>query len=262
MSEPKISTPDDVRAELKAAAADIYDSAVRGENVSPPELRAAMLAIATDHRQLLVGARVMMLVSAVEAGEELLAAGVERRHAIRALSVEAFNAATFLSLAAKRLDGEPFSPARLALFAYAQAKDLAERPEWSDTLELAGELAKQSPGVSAAMGARVDAEVAEYKATAKVLEEIEAERRRQIAEEGWTPERDDAHPHGAMARAAACYAISGAVTVEGDVPDWLWPWEAHWWKPRGDRRDLVRAAALIVAEIERLDRAEASDEGR
>jgi hypothetical protein len=27
-----------------------------------------------------------------------------------------------------------------------------------------------------------------------------------------------------------------------------------WWKPKDRRRDLVRAAALIIAEIERLDR--------
>ena len=35
----------------------------------------------------------------------------------------------------------------------------------------------------------------------------------------------------------------------------LWPWAASWWKPKNRRRDLVRAAALIVAEIERIDRA-------
>jgi hypothetical protein len=35
----------------------------------------------------------------------------------------------------------------------------------------------------------------------------------------------------------------------------LWPWHDDWWKPKDRRRDLIRAAALIVAEIERLDRA-------
>ena len=33
-----------------------------------------------------------------------------------------------------------------------------------------------------------------------------------------------------------------------------WPWSLDWWKPKDPRRDLVRAGALIVAEIERLDR--------
>jgi len=34
-----------------------------------------------------------------------------------------------------------------------------------------------------------------------------------------------------------------------------WPWAEKWWKPKNERRDLVKAAALILAEIERLDRA-------
>lgn len=36
----------------------------------------------------------------------------------------------------------------------------------------------------------------------------------------------------------------------------LWPWDREWWKPKDRRRNLVRAAALLIAEIERLDRAE------
>jgi hypothetical protein len=35
----------------------------------------------------------------------------------------------------------------------------------------------------------------------------------------------------------------------------IWPWDRKWWKPTDRRRDLVKAAALILAEIERLDRA-------
>lgn len=34
-----------------------------------------------------------------------------------------------------------------------------------------------------------------------------------------------------------------------------WPWGSSWWKPKDPRRDLVRAGALILAEIERIDRA-------
>jgi hypothetical protein len=39
----------------------------------------------------------------------------------------------------------------------------------------------------------------------------------------------------------------------------IWPssWGAHWLKDTAPRRDLVKAGALILAEIERLDRAEA-----
>lgn len=39
-----------------------------------------------------------------------------------------------------------------------------------------------------------------------------------------------------------------------------WPFPPRSWKPKDRRRDLVRAAALLVAEIERLDR-EAAREG-
>lgn len=77
---------------------------------------------------------------------------------------------------------------------------------------------------------------------------ITAERKRQIDAEGWTPEHDDAHADGALADAAACYAM-GRRTA-------LWPWSTDWWKPSPDDRvrDLVKAGALIVAEIERLQR--------
>jgi len=78
-----------------------------------------------------------------------------------------------------------------------------------------------------------------------VIEEIAAERHRQVEQEGWSHEHDDQHLNGEMAGAAACYCL-GSVSH--------WPWDAAWWKPKGRRRDLIRAGALIVAEIERLDR--------
>ncbi len=93
-----------------------------------------------------------------------------------------------------------------------------------------------------------------------VLDEIAAERRRQTKAEGWTAEHDDQHLLGEMARAAVCYAdpiYEGRNSVPGK-----WPWDATWWKPKNRRRDLIRAAALIVAEVERLDRAGAAQEGK
>jgi hypothetical protein len=84
-----------------------------------------------------------------------------------------------------------------------------------------------------------------------VIEEISAERRRQIEVEGWTPEHDDEHANGELARAAASYAISDGYFENISA---LWPWEDEWFKPKDRRRDLIRAAALLVAEIERLDR--------
>jgi hypothetical protein len=73
-----------------------------------------------------------------------------------------------------------------------------------------------------------------------------------ISGEGWTVEHDDEHTEGELAMAAACYAANNTS---------MWPptWDFSWWKPKDRRRDLIRAAALIVAEIERLDRASASE---
>ncbi|MEA8530671.1 hypothetical protein [Pseudomonas aeruginosa] len=89
--------------------------------------------------------------------------------------------------------------------------------------------------------------------------DVQAERRRQITAEGWTPEHDDAHSHGQMARAAACYALAGSSAPNDGTAALLvslaWPWDEQWWKPSTARRDLVKACALALAEIERLDRA-------
>jgi len=95
-----------------------------------------------------------------------------------------------------------------------------------------------------------------------VIGEISMERFRQKAGEGWTEEHDDEHEHGEMALAAACYATP--IPIKGHVPTQIYGDEncgcreancphcmtfsqivKRW-------RDI--AAALLVAEIERLDR--------
>lgn len=113
-----------------------------------------------------------------------------------------------------------------------------------------------------------------------VIDEIAAERRRQIEQEGWTPEHDDDQWDGSLASAAASYAWLASlrdddrrfqIKAQGSarngvfsVINALWPvsWSDQWFKPKDRRRDLIRAAALIVAEIERLDRATPSKGGR
>lgn len=96
--------------------------------------------------------------------------------------------------------------------------------------------------------------------------DVLAERARQIKAEGWTPKHDDQHNNGSLALAAACYACNAATWAgrcqsipDADYKDFAnpgfrWPWPTKWWKPKSQRRDLVRAAALLLAEIERLDR--------
>jgi hypothetical protein len=100
-------------------------------------------------------------------------------------------------------------------------------------------------------------EIRDMEAFAKsqnAIEEIYAERRRQVDAEGWTPEHDDGHGGGWLGRAAAAYALQGVGDLAGYEGEWP---VAHGPPPppKDDRRRaLVIAGALIVAEIERLDR--------
>lgn len=91
---------------------------------------------------------------------------------------------------------------------------------------------------------------------ANVLGEIAEERRRQIAVEGWSAEHDDKHIHGELAIVAALYGLPEHLRAAIRGVRQLFPatWDLSSWKPTTRRRDLVKAAALICAEIERLDR--------
>ncbi len=88
------------------------------------------------------------------------------------------------------------------------------------------------------------------------LQSVLAERIRQIQVECFYPEQDDELSDESLAQAAACYAMPQ------NLMDWfalndisLWPWDATHWKPTDRRTNLVKAGALILAEIDRLDRA-------
>lgn len=125
------------------------------------------------------------------------------------------------------------------------------------------------------MTIRVDAagalaDIAGTKAAADVL----SERERQKSGEGWTAEHDDDHVNNEIASLATYYAMppaarnwpakdlgygdtvgAGYMTTIGEV---ILPWN---WRAKVDgdrRRELVKAGALVLAEIERLDRAEAA----
>ncbi|MCC5809908.1 MAG: hypothetical protein JJU06_05995 [Ectothiorhodospiraceae bacterium] len=87
-----------------------------------------------------------------------------------------------------------------------------------------------------------------------VMQEIYSERVRQILDEGFHQAHDDAHGTGSLAKAAACYAMP--IRLSEAMPPIGWPFRPSWWKPKDRRRDLIRAAALLMAEIERMDRME------
>lgn len=92
------------------------------------------------------------------------------------------------------------------------------------------------------------------------IELIAEERQRQISIEGWTSEHDDQHYHRELNKAAQCYCEAGVEAAAfGFVSSFTgrdrWPWEREWWKPSEDPvRNLVKAGALIAAEIDRLHR--------
>ena len=105
---------------------------------------------------------------------------------------------------------------------------------------------------------------------------IALERQRQIKGEGWTAEHDDDHGDGDLALAAVCYATPVPVFWKDEFAHCLvfrdpWPWDNSFDKrktladgnttvpnrtlPKKERiRNLVKAGALIAAEIDRLQR--------
>lgn len=97
----------------------------------------------------------------------------------------------------------------------------------------------------------------------KGMRDVLFERNRQQEEEGFGEDHDDCYGDGQLAFAGATYAINAAENIsygndssnepKAAAPE-LWPWPNRWWKPTTVRRDLVKAAALIIAEIDRLDR--------
>lgn len=104
------------------------------------------------------------------------------------------------------------------------------------------------------------------------IELIVQERQRQLDEEGFSAEHDDRLADGQLAIMAACYAVHGIpgvkVTRKKKVPGGVafvdaWPGPAekdtrdkHKWLDR-----LVIAGALILAEIDRVKRLKAREEG-
>jgi hypothetical protein len=114
----------------------------------------------------------------------------------------------------------------------------------------------------------------------QAADDVIAERTRQVEREGFSHDHDDDHTDGAIAMAAACYAPPHRIYRKEDYAEGVhfvdpWPWE---W--RSDKRPhngnevrsngakgekyrrslLVKAGALILAEIERIDRATANPE--
>lgn len=81
------------------------------------------------------------------------------------------------------------------------------------------------------------------------IADVIAERQRQQSVKGFSAEQDDTYVGFQLSAAAICY-------IEPMEAMSYWPadWHDDSFKPTNERRNLVKAAALIIAEIERIDR--------
>ena len=86
---------------------------------------------------------------------------------------------------------------------------------------------------------------------------IAAERTRQLQQLGYTPTHDDDHRLSELSRAALAYTLLASKQAHNPdaSPPSQWPWHTKSWKPSPDPvRNLIKAGALIAAEIDRLRR--------
>lgn len=89
----------------------------------------------------------------------------------------------------------------------------------------------------------------------RAASDVFSERLRQVVDEDLAPERDDTYVNRELVGAAICYALPASSLPLHRVV-FSWPLAPGTFKPTSPRACLVKAAALILAEIERLDRAE------
>jgi hypothetical protein len=92
------------------------------------------------------------------------------------------------------------------------------------------------------------------------IELISKERKRQVEEEGWSANHDDLLDRFQLSNAAIAYLNYS----NSDHVKKHWPFDWKWWKPSRTNidvpfhvsqiRNLVKAGALVAAEIDRLQR--------
>lgn len=93
------------------------------------------------------------------------------------------------------------------------------------------------------------------------IKAIASERERQLCMEGFSRDSDEQYREGELARAATAYVQLAAMDLQvgsrkhiaSQEPPFFWPWAPEWWKPVDARHDLVRAGALIAAQIDLID---------
>ena len=96
------------------------------------------------------------------------------------------------------------------------------------------------------------------------LRDVIDERHRQKHVLNWSPEHDLGYKNHELVMAAMNYADPLAATPEHkETPPKaaFWPWSLDWWRPSSYRRNLIKAIALLLAELDRHDAEQALKKG-
>lgn len=78
---------------------------------------------------------------------------------------------------------------------------------------------------------------------------VKEEREKQISKHGYTTVHDRQHSRKALMYGALAYLNSAIYSPNIGEEDW--PFEKDCFKPEGDIQNLVKAAAMIIAEIDK-----------
>ena len=78
---------------------------------------------------------------------------------------------------------------------------------------------------------------------------VKEEREKQINKYGYTAVHDRQHHNTAVLYGALAYLNSTIYSSTAGIEDW--PFEKESFKPEGDIKNLVKAAAMIIAEIDK-----------
>lgn len=126
-----------------------------------------------------------------------------------------------------------------------------------DALRNLLDLGKRQAATIDALKKRVgelEAKLEHYYGFSRAIKSVVNERERQVSKEGYSTEQDDTYAFGELSDAGACYALMAYQHRASPDRKKFWPWDITTWKPKKHRRNLVRGAALIIAEIEFFDR--------
>ncbi len=91
----------------------------------------------------------------------------------------------------------------------------------------------------------------------EIIAAIAEERKRQIMTEGYMPTHDDQWKNNELAYAASVYTLP---EKGRHIDEWPFGEKKYHPLPMNRKKELIKAAALIVAEIERLERLEKQEQ--